>query len=154
MTILLAAFLLGLVSGLRSLTGAAVISWAARTGHLVLAGSWLAFVGNAWMPWLLSALAIGELIGDKLPSTPSRKALAPFLGRIVLGTLCGIAIGTPAGQPLPGAICGAVGAVAGTLGGYAARTSLTRAFGGRDLPVALCEDVIAIGTACAVLFSH
>jgi uncharacterized membrane protein len=32
----------------------------------------------------------------------------------------------------------------GTLGGYEARVRLARAFGGKDLPIALLEDLVAI----------
>jgi len=42
-------------------------------------------------------------------------------------------------------------AVAGTLGGYRARTGLVRALGVPDFPIALLEDVIAVGTAFLVL---
>lgn len=154
MLLILGAFLLGLVSGLRSMTGAAVVSWAARTGRLALAGSWLAFASNPWLCWLLSLLAVGELIADKLPFIPSRKSPVPFLSRIIMGTLCGLAIGISAGNPIIGALSAAIGAIAGTLGGYAARVRITQALNGRGLPVALCEDLIAIGTACAVLFAR
>jgi uncharacterized membrane protein len=37
--------------------------------------------------------------------------------------------------------------VAGTLGGYEFRARLVGAIGGKDLPVALLEDIIAIGGA-------
>jgi uncharacterized membrane protein len=43
-----------------------------------------------------------------------------------------------------GLVAGAFGAVAGTLGGYEARTRLVRATGGKDLPIALLEDAIAV----------
>ena len=45
-----------------------------------------------------------------------------------------------------GAIAGIAGAVVGTLGGYEARVRLARAVG-KDLPIALLEDAIAIGGA-------
>jgi uncharacterized membrane protein len=47
-----------------------------------------------------------------------------------------------------GAVAGAWGAVAGTLGGYAARVRTARAVG-RDWPIALLEDLVAI--SCAIL---
>jgi uncharacterized membrane protein len=42
-------------------------------GRLSLSGTWLAFLGYAWTPWILTVLAAGELVTDQLPSTPSRK---------------------------------------------------------------------------------
>ena len=69
----LLAFLIGIVAGMRAMTAPAAISWAARLGQLSLAGTWLAFLGYAWTPWILTLLAAGELVTDQLPSTPSRK---------------------------------------------------------------------------------
>jgi uncharacterized membrane protein len=45
-----------------------------------------------------------------------------------------------------------IGAVLGTLGGYAARTRLVAANGGRDRPVALGEDVFAAVAGIAVAY--
>ena len=39
---------------------------------------------------------------------------------------------------------GVIGAVLGTLGGYQARKRLVAASGGKDLPIALLEDAVAI----------
>jgi uncharacterized membrane protein len=76
------ALLAGIVAGSRTFTGPAAVSWAARLGYLNLDGSWLAFMGYAWTPWIFTLLAIVEMVGDQLPSTPSRKvprSLAPAL---------------------------------------------------------------------------
>src|SRR5690606_1678928 len=95
------------------------IVWAAHLGGLDLAGTWLAFLAHPWAPWIATALAVGELVYDKLPSTPSRKMPAPFGTRIVVGGLCGAALGMAAGFGPGGsvALAGAVvvGAVVGTL---------------------------------------
>jgi len=138
------AFLIGIIAGLRSMTAPAAVSWAARLGGLDLHGSWLAFFGLAVMPYILTVLAIAELIADKLPKTPSRKALMPFIFRIVSGGLCGAALGAERQALIGGLVAGALGAVAGTLGGYEFRARLVSAIGGNDLPIALLEDAIAI----------
>jgi uncharacterized membrane protein len=152
--IILFAFLIGVVSGLRSMAAPAAVSWAVQLGHLSIGDTWLAFLGFRWTRWILSIAALGELIGDKLPSTPSRKALVPFVARILSGGLCGGAIGATLGNLYLGVVFGVVGAVAGTLGGYAARTCLVRAIGGRDFPIALLEDLVAIVMAvCVVVFA-
>jgi uncharacterized membrane protein len=144
--ILLSAFLLGTVSGLRTLTGLTVVSWAARYGYLHLDGTWLAFLGFAYTPYILSLLAIGELVNDKLPKTPSRLVPPQFIARVVMGTFCGIALGLATGNLVAGLLAGAVGSVVGTLGGAKARGFGARLLG-RDLPAALIEDVVAIGLA-------
>ena len=144
MPVYLLAFLIGVVAGLRSMTPPAAVSWAARLGWLHLEGTPLAFLGFAFTPYLLSLLAIGELIADK---TPSRKAPGPFAFRIVVGALCGAAVGAPGQALIAGLAAGAIGGVAGTLGGYEFRSRLVKATGGRDFPIALLEDAIAIGGA-------
>jgi uncharacterized membrane protein len=141
------AFLIGVVAGLRSMTAPAVVSWAARLGWLGLENTWLAFLGLAATPYILGVLAIGELINDKLPKTPSRKAPVSFAARIAMGALCGAALGAPGQSLLGGLLAGVLGAVAGTMVGYEARTRAGKAIGGRDLPIALIEDAIAIGGA-------
>ena len=144
MSIYFLAFLIGIVAGLRTFTAPAAVSWAARLGALDLHGSWLAFFGFAVTPYILTLLAIAELIGDKLPRTPSRKAPMPFIARIVSGGLCGGALGAASGFLIGGLVAGALGAVVGTFGGYEFRARLVKAIGGNDLPIALLEDAIAI----------
>ena len=139
------AFLMGVVTGLRAMTGPAAISRAARLGWLPLGGTWLAFMGAAAAPYVATVLALAEIVNDKLPKTPSRKAPPAFAARILMGGLCGYAIGT-AGSPVVGMLAGAAGAVAGTLGGYEFRKGLATAFG-KDLPAALIEDAIAVAIA-------
>src|SRR5947209_7459321 len=89
----IAAFFIGIIAGLRSMVAPAAVSWAARLGWLHLENTWLAFMGFSAAPYIWSVLAIGELIADKLPSTPSRKALLGFSGRILTGALSGAALG-------------------------------------------------------------
>ena len=147
MSIYVFAFLIGVIAGLRSLTAPAVVSWAARLGWLHLENTWLAFLGFAATPYILSVLAIGEIVADKLPNTPSRKAPPGFIARIVTGGLSGAALGASGGSWIVGLIAGAIGAIAGTFGGYEFRARLVKATGGKDLPIALLEDAIAIGGA-------
>ncbi len=148
MSVLVLAFLIGVIAGLRSMTAPAAVSWAARLGWLHVENTWLAFLGFQFTPYIITVMAIGELIADKLPKTPSRKAPGPFGFRIVSGAFCGAAL---SGGSIAGAVAGALGAVVGTLGGYEFRARLVRATGGRDLPIALLEDVMAIGGAVLIV---
>ena len=140
------AFLIGIAAGLRAFAPIAVVSWAAHLGWLHLQGTWLAFLGATVTPYIASALALAELVGDKLPKTPSRRVPTQFGTRILSGALCGAAFGAPGGATFVGLILGALGAVIGTLGGAAVRARLAQAFG-KDLPAALLEDVVAVGGA-------
>src|SRR6266516_4757503 len=113
--ILILAFGLGVVAGLRSMTAPAIVSWAGRLGWLHLDGTPLAFLAVSWVPYLLTALMLGELVADKLPRTPSRTQPGPFIGRILTGGLSGGELAAGAGHSLvAGVIAGALGAVAGT----------------------------------------
>lgn len=145
----LLAFLIGGVAGLRSMTAPAAVSWAAYLGRLHLGGTWLAFLGYRWTPWILTLLAVGELVVDKLPSTPSRTAPMGFAGRIVTGALSGAAVGTAGGTMIGGAIAGIAGAAVGTLGGHSFRMRLAAALR-NDRPAALIEDTIAIAAAVGI----
>ncbi len=146
----LLAFLIGVVAGLRTMTAPAAVSWAAHLGWLHLDGSWLAFLGYAWTPWILTLLALVELVTDQLPSTPSRTVPVQFGARIVMGAVSGGAIGASAGSLILGAVAGIVGAVIGTLGGRAARAKLAAAIG-KDPPAAFTEDAVAIAAAFVIV---
>lgn len=100
-------------------------------------------------------LAVGELVTDQLPKTPSRKTAMQFIPRLVSGGFAGAEIGTAWGYTFGGLGAGVIGAVLGTLGGYEARRRLVAANRGRDLPIALLEDVVAVvgGFAIAWLAS-
>jgi uncharacterized membrane protein len=150
MFLLILAILIGIIAGLRSMTAPAVVSWAARLGWIHLDSTWLAFLGYSWTPWILGIAALGELIVDKLPSTPNRKAPPSFIFRIISGSVSGAAIGISRGSLPLGIAGGAIGAVIGTLGGAAARSALARVFG-KDLPAALLEDAVAIIGAILIL---
>jgi len=150
MNVVLAAFLIGVIAGLRAMMAPTVVSWAAGLGKLPLEGTALSVWGHAITRYVLSVAAIGELINDKLPKTPSRKVPPQFIARVVTGALSGAALGAAHRSTFVGLIAGGVGAVAGTLGGAEFRARLGRAFG-KDLPAALIEDAIAIVGAILIV---
>lgn len=150
--IIIFAVLIGVIAGLRAMTAPAAVSWAAYLGWLNLGDSWLAFLGYAFTPWIISILAIGELITDQLPSTPSRKVPVQFGTRILTGAVSGAAIGIGGGMLVAGLIAGAIGAVIGTYGGAYVRGALATRFG-QDRPAALIEDVVAIVGAYLIVVS-
>ena len=145
----LLALLIGIVAGLRAMTPPALVAWAAHLGWIDLSGSWLGFFANTWVRWILTLLAIVELVTDQLPSTPSRTVPIQFGARIATGALSGAALGTAGGAMVGGLLAGVIGAVIGTLGGRALRARLASAFGS-DRPAAFIEDAIAIGGALLI----
>lgn len=144
--VLVFAFVIGILTGLRSLTPAAATAWAARLGWLKLSSP-LAWLGSLPAVILFTLLALAELVSDKLPKTPSRTAPPGLIARIVMGALCGAAVclaGMHSGLAV-GAVAGAVGGIVGCFGGYQARSRLVKALGSPDYVVAVVEDLIAIG---------
>ena len=139
-----AIFAIGALSGLRALSPIAVICWLGLLHRLPLTG-WDSFAGSKVAAGLFSLGAVGELIGDKLPKTPSRLKQPGFSVRIVMGGLCGLLLAVAGSFSLIGGLLlGAIGAIAGSYLGYFARSRITGNFGLPDLPVALAEDVICI----------
>jgi uncharacterized membrane protein len=144
--VLALSFAIGVVSGLRTFTAPATISWAAHLRWISLEHSALSFLSSLIAMIVTTILCIAELILDKLPMTPSRKKTGPFTGRVVIGAVSGVALAIAGKQSIPlGAIMGAIGAVAGTMGGYEFRTRLVRLLNCPDFVVAMIEDAIAIG---------
>jgi uncharacterized membrane protein len=141
---------IGIVAGLRSLTAPAVVAWGAHLGWLNLHDSPLAFMGSTIAVAILSLLAIGELVADKLPWIPKRTLPMPLLARFLTGGLCGASLCAAAGQSLVvGALLGGIWAMVGAFLGYGIRRRLDLHI--KDLVVALCEDAIAIGSALFLL---
>ena len=66
------ALLIGVIAGLRAMTAPAAVSWAAGLGWLDVSGTRLGFLASAWTRWIFTVLAVIELVGDQLPSSPSR----------------------------------------------------------------------------------
>ncbi|MBS1816274.1 MAG: DUF4126 family protein [Acidobacteria bacterium] len=142
--VILCALVIGMVSGMRSLTAPAVVAVAARFGYLTLTGTILGWVASTWAIVLFVVLALGEMVADKLPQTPSRKKVLSFIFRIVSGIFCGACLGAATPYAIAGAVAGGLGAAAGTFGWHGLRARMAAAFG-KDLPAALLEDALAIG---------
>ena len=137
-------FGIGIVAGLRSCTAPAVVCWGAYLQWFSLQGSPLHFMASLIAVCIFTILAVVELVGDKLPSTPNRTAAVGLGARIVLGGLAGATLAVAAGQAgIAGAVIAAVGALAGTLGGFHFRRALSQTL--PPVVAALVEDVIAVG---------
>ena len=150
--ILIFAFGIGVVAGLRALTAPAAVAWAAHLGWLHLNGSPLAFIASTWALILFSALAIFEFVGDLLPTTPKRTAPGPLIARIFSGGLCGACVCASANQSLVvGVALGAIGAVVGAFAGYELRKRLVAGLNIKDIFLAITEDLIALGLAWFLL---
>jgi uncharacterized membrane protein len=150
---LVAIPLLGMMTGVRTMTPMAVGFWFAYLGHhggadqgnLPLDGTWAFWAGRLPSGIIFTALAIGEYIGDKLPMTPNRTAPGPLLARIVFGGLVGAIAATGlTGSVVEGILLGAFGALAGTFLSFHIRRYIVQQSGRPDWNVALLEDASAV----------
>lgn len=127
--LILAAFLLGVVVGLRTFTAPAVL--------------WIVRHGGVWAV-VLTVLAIVEYAGDLRPKTPARTGAVGLSARILSGGFCGWQI---SGSAI-GAVAGVAGAVVGAYGGLALRVKAIAAIGA--IPSGILEDLVAIGAAVLI----
>jgi uncharacterized membrane protein len=148
---------IGVLSGFRSLTPIALVSWLAIWGWTPVAGTPFWFIGTQLFAIVVSVLAVLELIADKLPKTPARTHLMPLIARLVTGAISAGALCFSAGRSwILGSVLGAVGALVGTFGGYHVRRLIGARLRIPDFLVALAEDLVTIvGTLLLVqLFFH
>jgi uncharacterized membrane protein len=143
---------LGGCTGLRTLTPIAVLCWFAYRNVLHFAG-WRSFTASLVSVIIFSLMALGEYVGDKLPTTPSRTAPMGLIGRSLFGAFVGFLLAQPLVlKPWAAVLVGIVGALLGTYVGWFLRTRVVAALKCPDWPVAVAEDVITIGLS--ITFMH
>ncbi|MGI4758061.1 MAG: DUF4126 family protein [Janthinobacterium lividum] len=136
--------LLGMCTGLRTLTPIAVLCWFAYRNALHLVG-WRSFTANIIAVIIFTLMALGEYVGDKLPNTPSRTAPIGLLGRSAFGAFVGLLLAQPLLlNPAAAILLGIVGALLGTYVGWFARTRSVAALKVPDWPIAVLEDCLTI----------
>ncbi len=144
---------LGGVAGLRSMLAPALLSSKLAHKHADSAAGKIAVaLAEPKVALTLKALSAGELIGDKLPKTPSRIAPLPLAARAVSGAIVGGAVFGSARRPLwLGALLGGAAAVGAAYGGYHLRKLADEKFNLPDPVIALVEDAIAVSVGSSVL---
>ena len=158
--VMLTAFGLGLVTGLRSLRGIAALAVEQKDdtrGWLRSHPYWKArhrqpIADALRSPMLTNALRTGALaegVADKNDDMPDRIDPIPLLGRVLMGGLVGAAVAELAGEDekLAPAAVGAIGALSGAYGGWYARRWVTRNYDVDDKFVGMAEDAIAFGAS-------
>lgn len=146
------AVAIGIASGLRAFTPIAFVTWVAVWGWIPLSGSRLAFLGTTTGALVVSFLALAELIGDKLPFTPSRLSPGPLGGRLLTASLAAAALAIATGQSwILGVICGAIGSVGGAFAGFHLRLTIVTRLRMADWIIAVVEDIFTIALVLLVL---
>jgi uncharacterized membrane protein len=145
------AALIGTVAGMRSMTAPAIVSRLAGTAGIEVDKTGVDFLHSPVIPRVMSILAIGEVIADKLPFIPSRVTPFPLVTRAVSGAVSGYVLcSSKKRSPVMGAIFGAAGAVAGSYAAYALRKRIVKGLHIPDTVVALAEDALAISAGTII----
>jgi uncharacterized membrane protein len=115
---------LGTVTGARTFLAPAALALRGRFGKAA--------------KFVVPALALGEIVGDKLPTAPPRIEGPGLAGRVVSGAVCGRVSGGA-----PGLRAGATFALAATYPSQILRSQIVKRTGIPDLACAVPEDLLA-----------
>ena len=152
MSWLIAIPLLGLVTGLRTMTPIAVFCWFAYLGYLPVDGTWAFWTAKLVSVVIFTILAAGEYYGDKRADTPARTTPVPLAARIIFGGLVGALVATAlVGSVLEGSFLGIIGALLGSFGGYHLRHYSVGQTGWKDWRIAIIEDAFALTASIIAL---
>jgi uncharacterized membrane protein len=134
MPLLLSAFSLGFVAGLRTMTAPAVL-------RLLRDRNTAAYIA--------ALAAVAEYAGDLHPNAPPRTRPSALAARVSSGAYCGRRLAASPDGALAGAVFGGAGAIVGAYVGLAVRRRAIDAIG--PVPAALLEDVAAIVGAVLIV---
>ncbi|HEX8919450.1 MAG TPA: hypothetical protein VF898_13170 [Chloroflexota bacterium] len=155
--------LLGIATGIHSMTGMAFLSWSALQGRPDLAQSPLRVISKPEVAILILLAACAEVVADKFPFLPSRTAPAPLAGRIVIGALAGgVSHAYPnvdrpdgrRGRALLGAAAGASSTAVSAFALHSLRKLLTERFSVPQAVAGVVDSIVAILTARAAIRSR
>lgn len=154
----LRALTMGAIAGMRSLTAPALLSLAESRqkmpAHDPIEQSFVEKLASPRVTTALGVMALGEMVVDKLPMTPSRTQLPSVVFRTLSGAVVGSVLFDAEEQnPLAGAAVGAVGALAATFGLYHLRKATGEKLKVADPLLGMAEDALAIGSGLGVLAS-
>lgn len=143
------AFNLGIMAGMRSNSAPATASHILSQQYSPELGkSPLKFMQVPMVSNVLKVLAIGELIGDKLPGAGNRIVPVSVVFRCSAGALAGASIFKANGNnAFKGALIGAVAAFGSTFASFYMRKGVVETTGLYDPIVGVIEDAIVIGSA-------
>jgi uncharacterized membrane protein len=147
----LRSFVLGVVTGMRSQLGVAVLAWSEpASGRDTRA---LRLLRSAPGRGLTGVGAAVELVADKLPSTPSRLEPQGLAFRLLAGAGVGALAANSTDRRTLGvaSALGVAGAAVGTYAGAYYRKLLPARTHTPDLPWAVGEDVVAAGLAVTAI---
>ncbi len=136
---------LGAVAGVRSMSAPALLSRAASRGDIEdIEGTPFAFLASPSAARILTVLAVGEALADKLPFSPDRISPPGLVGRMASGGLVGAALFAAAERrAVIGAGLGLLASVAASYPSYYLRVKTQEKLGLPNWAVGLVEDALA-----------
>src|SRR5690606_28230995 len=140
---MLRSMLIGAVAGMRSMTPLAAVAEAGRHGWLARGNGAPGFLSHPLVAAGATALAAGELLGDKMRSAPDRIVAPGIAARLLTGALAGAAV-APRSQRNTAMVVGAAAAVAASYVTFAVRMKALRRYG--QTRSGLVEDAITLGS--------
>lgn len=144
---------LGMVSGIRSMSGLALVSHhLSRHGRVGSARSALvSALSSKTVSNTISALAVGEIAADKTSAIPDRTETAPMLGRAALGAVAAMAAAEYRGsRKSAAAAVGAASAVASTFLFFHLRKTAKEKLHIPDWAAAFAEDSLVLSAGSMI----
>jgi uncharacterized membrane protein len=149
----LQSFCIGIIAGMRSMSAPALVSnYLAEKQSVEIENSAFRFLASQKTANVLTVLAIGEIIADKLPIVPDRISPVPLIGRGISGATCGAALCIAEDERTEiGALAGLTGAIISTYGFYYLRQKLSNDAGIPNLLLGLTEDALVVKGGRSIL---
>ena len=144
------------LAGMRSMSGPAFLSYyLSRNPSWFLLSSPLRLLQKPLVARGFKLAAAGEMVMDKLPSTPDRIAPPVLLGRLLSGALVGAAVyKSREGSITTGALVGGLGAVVATFISYALRVGISKRASWPVAAVGVGEDALVLGSGAVLLWAQ
>ncbi|UII24431.1 DUF4126 family protein [Fulvivirga maritima] len=140
---------LGAITGLRSMLGPALLCFYLNKQPQSFKRKALKLSS---LQTVTTVMAVGELVGDKLPFAPDRISPTALAGRALMGALVGAVLFKEGGQSAyRGGIIGGVAAVLAAGAGYYLRKKIGQSTEVNDPYLGAAEDMVAIGSGVAMI---
>lgn len=145
---------IGTLAGMRTSSAPVIASQILSHHHSKrLESSPLNFMQSKTVANVLTVLSVGELIVDKLPSTPNRTKPAGIIFRGLSGALAGASIYKASGNNvLTGTLIGAASAVASTYISLLLRKSIVKNTSIIDPIIGAIEDAMVVGAGVGLAY--
>jgi uncharacterized membrane protein len=146
---------LGVLAGMRTTSAPAIASHILSHHHSrLLSKSPLKFMQNDKVAIALKVLAVGELVGDKMPNAPNRIKPAGLIFRCIAGSLAGASIFEASGNnAFAGAVVGSVTAFGATFGSFFLRKNIVLKLSLFDPVIGAIEDALVVGAGIGLTTS-